>query len=148
MTEESSNLYSSSDTSELPLSEQLISEQSIAGTILGSIIGAIPGFIIYLLLLVFFPFYGVLSYFIPGVFIGFFAGFMGRGLTKLHRLIAALITLSSLLILYFIFEFKTLVLGLSMINCVLAAMLANRRLNREQEDAVFEYKIGLKREKI
>lgn len=145
MTEEANNPYLSSTSSELSLSDQLIAEQNLWGTVIGSFIGAIPGFLIYLMLLVLFPFYSVLAYFIPGLFIGFFAGFMGRGLTKLHRLIAALITLLCLFVLYLVFELKTMVLGLSLINCVLAAVLANRHLNREEEDAVFEYKIGLKR---
>lgn len=141
------NPYVSSETTEIPLADQLIAEQNLFGTILGSIVGAIPGFIIYLLLIPY-PFYAVIAYFLPGIFVGFFASFMGRGIDKIHRIIAAVITFIFLLVMFFWLELSGPGFGLSFINCVVAAFTANRWLNREQEDAVFEYKIGLKREKI
>lgn len=147
MANEELNPYVSSETTEIPLADQLIAEQNLFGTILGSIVGAIPGFIIYLVLIPY-PFYAVIAYFLPGVFVGFFASFMGRGIDKIHRIIAAAITFLFLLVMFFWFELSGPGFGLSFINCVVAGFTANRWLSRGQEDALFEYKIGLKREKI
>ena len=139
----SSNPYQSSSTSELTLEQKLIAEQSLIGTVIGSVIGAVPGFTLYLLLAVF-PFYALLGYFIPGLFIGLFAGFMGRGIDKIHRVISALVTLLAVIVVALLFDISKAAIGLSLINCIVAAFCSTRWLTREQEDAVFDYKIGYK----
>lgn len=135
--------YKSTETTEISLTQKLITEQNIFGTILGSLVGAVPGFIIYLWLLSF-PLYALLGYFIPGLFIGLFAGFMGRGIDKIHRVISALVTLLAVIVVALLFDISKAAIGLSLINCIVAAFCSTRWLTREQEDAVFDYKIGYK----
>ncbi|WMS86171.1 hypothetical protein [Pleionea litopenaei] len=134
--------YQSSETTEISLADQLISEQNIWGTALGTFIGAFPGMLAYLLLLSF-PMFAVVCYVVPGLSMGLFASFMGRGLTKIHRVVSALTGLVILLGIGYLLQLTSATIGLTLINCVIAAMLANRFLTREQADAVFDYQIGL-----
>jgi len=89
-----------------------------------------------------FPFYAVLGYFIPGLFIGLFAAFMGRGIDKVHRLASAAVTVIIASVIVIVFDTDSSIIALSLVNAVVAAFSATRWLSREQEDAVFDYKIG------
>ncbi len=141
MTDPELNPYASSTTTEISLEQRLIAEQNLFATLLGSLVGAVPGFLIYLWL-VNYPFYAMIAYFLPGLFIGFFAGFMGRGIDKRHRVMSALVTLGCVLFIGWLLELTSVALGLSFINCVVAALTSTRRLSREEDDALFNYKIG------
>lgn len=138
--------YKSTETTEIPLEQKLIAEQNIFGTILGSLVGAVPGFLIYLWLLSF-PFYAVMGYFIPGLFIGLFAAFMGRGIDKVHRLASAAVTVIIASVIVIVFDTDSSIIALSLVNAVVAAFSATRWLSREQEDAIFDYKIGYRKTK-
>ncbi|WP_144392646.1 hypothetical protein [Pleionea sediminis] len=140
------NPYASSTTSELTLEQRLLSEQSLTGTILGSLAGAIPGLLIYFLLIPY-PLFSFTVYFLPGLLIGFFAGFMGRGIDKIHRVVSASITLLCISIVSWLLDLPSAAIGLSFINCIIAALISVRRLTREEADALFNYKIGYQTKK-
>lgn len=139
------NPYESSDTTEISLEQQLISEESMLGTVVGAVIGAVPGFSAYLILIGIESFY-YLAYIVPGIMVGMFARFMGRGIKKKHNLIAAIITFVGVITVHGIVFLPPGAEWLSLINVVLAGALSGRRLSRAQSDAVFDYKIGLKKD--
>ena len=65
------------------LRDKLIGQESMTGTFFGSVIGAIPGSVLYWVLIV-----GglpvLLASFVPGIFVGFGARFLGRGILDKH----------------------------------------------------------------
>lgn len=138
--------FKSSDTSDISLADLLISEQNIWGTALGTLIGFTSGFMLYAF---FFPnpqnfFEVVASYFIPGLSMGLFANFMGRGITVKHRLVVLGCGLILFIIADLILE-GTVSFGLMTANLMSAALISNRFLTREQSNAVFDYQIGIER---
>jgi len=138
--------YKTTDTVEIPLKDRLLAQQNLTATIVGSVIGVIPAILLYLFLLSF-AFYSIFAYALPGVIVGLFASFIGRGIDRIHRFVAGAVMLGALLMATWWFRLDTSILLFSLVNVVLAVTFASRRLNREEEDALFDYKIGLDRPK-
>ncbi len=123
------------------LRDKLIGEESLKGTFFGSIIGAVPGFALYLLLLSGGA-HPIITFFIPGIFVGFGARFLGRGIRDVHGRIAALVVLVALGAFWWYFEAPLIAVGFAVPNVLIALLLAPRKLTREEGAAVFDYRIG------
>lgn len=123
------------------LRDELISQESVIGTFFGSVIGAVPGFVVYLLFLMQgFP--SFLATIIPGVFAGFGARYLGRGILDKHSRIAAIVVFTLHMAFWWLAQLPLMAIGLAIPSAVVALFLAPRKLTHEQELAVYEYRIG------
>ena len=123
------------------LRDRLISEQSVVGTLVGSIIGAVPGFVLYAALLSA-NVVPIIAYFAPGFFVGFGARFLGRGILPVHGRVAGLVVLVFIVAFSWYLGLDPLALAFSLPNIIIAAMLAPRKLSREEGGAVYDYRLG------
>ncbi len=126
---------------QIQLAQGLLEQQSLAGTIVGSLIAAIPAAATYIVIFSL-PAILYVSLVVPGVIIGLGARFMGRGLSLKHNLIAALVALATVIAVGWYLKMSALWFFASFVNVPAAGILASRNLDRDQRKAmaIYEYK--------
>lgn len=123
------------------LRDRLISEERVTGTLIGGVIGAVPGFVLYAALMSA-GVVPVIAYFAPGVFVGYGARFLGRGIRPIHGRVAAFVVLVFLAAVWWFLGLDALALAFSLPNVLIAGLLAPRKLTRDEGAAVYDYRIG------
>ncbi len=135
------SLENSQKSEKEQLRDQLIADESTAGTLFGSVIGGLPGIIVYgLLIMDGFPIF--LASFIPGIFAGFGARFLGRGILDRHGRIAAAVVFLFQVAFWWLAQLPLLAIGFSVPGVIVALFIAQRKLTRDEEMAVYDYRIG------
>ncbi len=124
------------------LRDRLLAQQSIAGTFLGSIAGAVPGFALYLAIISA-NVVPIIAYVIPGVAVGLGARFVGRGIDSVHTWIAAAVVVTGIGLCQAYLGFQAFEAAFSLLNAALAGYFAKRSLTLEQDKALYRYKRGL-----
>jgi hypothetical protein len=134
------DIYAAPDTQpqQRPLAEQVLSEQSMIGIVIGSLSAGIPSMMLYVIIVSMYAF-PVAAYILPGLIIGFTARFCGRGIEFRFRLVCGLITFALLLVVNYFITYPSGII-LSLPSVFLAIILAKRKLTREQNSALVRYK--------
>jgi len=123
------------------LRDRLIRQESTAGTIFGSVIGAIPGFVLYwMFIMQGFPVF--LASFIPGIFVGFGARFLGRGILDKHGRIAGTVVFVVQTVFWWLAQLPLLAIAFAIPGVTIALFIAPRKLTHEEGMAVYDYRIG------
>ena len=123
------------------LRDKLIGQESMTGTFFGSIIGAIPGFVLYWMLIIGgLPVF--LASFIPGIFVGFGARFLGRGILDKHGRMAGAVVFVFQTGFWWLAQLPLLAIAFSIPGVIIALFIAPRKLTHEEEMAVYDYRIG------
>ena len=123
------------------LRDKLISRESTIGTLFGSIIGAVPGFVLFWMFVVQgFPVF--LASFIPGIFVGLGARLLGRGILDRHGRIAGAVVFVVQTFFWWLAELPLLAIAFSIPGVIAALFIAPRGLTHEEGMAVYDYRIG------
>ncbi len=129
----------SCDSQEPSLAQQLLQEQSMFGLIVGCLSAGIPSMLLYALLIAMYDL-SVFAFVLPGILIGYTARFCGRGIHWHFRLVTGLITFTLLLSVNYILTFPS-GLVFSIPSVVLAMILCNRKLTREENAALIQHEV-------
>ena len=124
------------------LRDRIVDEQSMAGVLTGSIVGAAGGVIVYLAIwhLILIP---LIALFAPGVMAGYLAKLTGKAFQLKYRAICGAVTFVALAAVGLYVDLNPMAILVALPNAVLAVALSRRKLTKDEERAIYRYRMGL-----
>jgi len=124
------------------LRNRIVGEQTWRGVLIGSAIGAAAGATVYLAIwtLIVIP---LIALFVPGLVSGYIAKLTARAYEAKYRATCGLVTFAALVAAGLYVDLNPMVLLVALSNALIVIALSRRKLTKEEEHAIYRYRMGL-----